>query len=129
MMLTNNLVYLQIAGIFGWAETPAAFQVVTRAIQWKLCFRLQSSTIIYVDDIIGVGMLPDIESDLRLTRETCFSLLGPTAVADDKTEVGRRLDVIEYVVDLDSQRVLIARKNYLNTLHGFSSIDTHGKWG
>ena len=62
----------------------------------------------YVDDIIGVGMLPDIESDLRLIRETCISLLGQTAVVDEKTEVGRRLDIIGYVVDLDSQRVLIA---------------------
>ena len=33
MLLTGNIVYLQIAGIFGWAGTPAAFQVVTRAIQ------------------------------------------------------------------------------------------------
>ena len=32
MLLTGDLVYLQIAGIFGWAGTPAAFQVVTRAI-------------------------------------------------------------------------------------------------
>ena len=29
MLLTDNLVYLQIAGIFGWSGTPAAFQVVT----------------------------------------------------------------------------------------------------
>ena len=32
MMLTDNIVYFQIAGIFGWAGTPAAFQVVKRAI-------------------------------------------------------------------------------------------------
>ena len=32
MLLTGDLVYLQIAGTFGWAGTPAAFQVVTRAI-------------------------------------------------------------------------------------------------
>jgi hypothetical protein len=46
MLLTGDLVYRQIAGIFGWAGTPAAFQVVTRVI----C----SSTLMYVDDIIGV---------------------------------------------------------------------------
>ena len=123
MMLTDNIVYFQIAGIFGWAGTPAAFQVVTRAIQWELRHRLRSSTTMYVDDILGVCMLKDLESDLILTRETCTDLLGPTAVADDKTETGRRLDVIGYIVDLDLQRVLIARKNYLNTLHGFASIN------
>ena len=129
MLLTGNLVYFQIAGIFGWAGTPAAFQVVTRAIQWELRHRLSSSTIMYVDDIIGVGMLSDIETDLALTRDTCTGLLGPTAVADDKTEVGRRLDVIGYVVDLDIQRVLIARKNFLNTLHGFVNVNVYGTMG
>lgn len=123
MLLTGNLVYFQIAGIFGWAGTPAAFQVVTRAIQWELKHCLQSSTIMYLDDIIGVGMACNVVEDLRRTRDVCTSLLGATAVADDKTEVERRVDVIGYVIDLDIQRVLIARKNYLNALNGFISVD------
>ena len=126
MMLTDSTVYLQIAGIFGWAGTPAAFQVVTRAIKWELQHRLRSSTIMYVDDIIGVCMAQDLVSDLALARETCVSLLGPTAVADDKTETGRRLDVIGYVVDLDTQRVLISRKNFLTTLNGFATVNLDG---
>ena len=36
MLLTGDLVYFQIAGIFGWAGTPAAFQVATMAISWEL---------------------------------------------------------------------------------------------
>ena len=47
MMLTDETVSFQIVGIFGWTGTPAAFQVVTRAIQWELRHRLQSSTIMY----------------------------------------------------------------------------------
>ena len=126
MMLTDSTVYFQIAGIFGWAGTPAAFQVVTRAIQWELKHRLESATIMYVDDIVGVCMLKDLESDLSLTRDTCTNLLGPTAVADDKTETGRRLDVIGYVVDLDLERVLIAKKNHLNALYGFVTVNLAG---
>ena len=124
MMLTDDLVYLQIAGIFGWSGTPACFQVVTRAISWELRHRLASTSIMYVDDIIGVGLARDIESDLVITRNVCTSLLGPTAVADDKTEVGRRVDVIGYTIDLDLQRVLIARKNHLTAVHGFFSAPT-----
>lgn len=52
MLLTNNLVYFQIAGIFGWSGTPAAFQVVTRAITWELRHTLKSHTLMYVDDIV-----------------------------------------------------------------------------
>ena len=103
MLLTDNLVYFQIAGIFGWAGTPAAFQVVTRAVQWELRHCLQSSTMMYVDDIIGIGMVTYIEDDLKLTQEVCTNLLGPNAVADEKTEVARRIDVIGYIVDLDTQ--------------------------
>jgi hypothetical protein len=35
MLLAEDLVYLHIAGIFGWAGTPAVFQVVTRAMNWE----------------------------------------------------------------------------------------------
>ena len=124
MMLTDDLVYLQIAGIFGWSGTPACFQVVTRAISYELQHRLASASIMYVDDIIGVGLARDIENDLLITRNVCTSLLGPTAVADDKTEVGRRVDVIGYTIDLTLQRVLIARKNHLTAVHGFFSVPT-----
>lgn len=124
MLLTDDLVYLQIAGIFGWSGTPACFQVVTRAISFELRNRLASASIMYVDDIIGVGLAKDIEEDLAITRAICTNLLGPTAVADDKTEVGRRLDVIGYTIDLDTQRVVIARKNHLTAVHGFYSVAT-----
>ena len=128
-LLTGNLVYLQTAVIFGCAGTPAAFQIVTRAIQWELRHRSHSATIMYIDDIIGVGKLFYIEFDLAITRDTCISLLSPIAVADDKTEVGRRIDVTGYVIDLDTQRVVIAMKKFLNTLHGFVSCNAHETMG
>jgi hypothetical protein len=123
MLLTGDLVYLQIAGIFGWAGTPAAFQVVTRAITWELRHALRSSTLMYVDDIIGVCFAEDVDQDLARTRDICTSLLGSGAVADDKTETGTRLDIIGYTVDLVTRRVSIARKNFLTALHGFVGTD------
>ena len=124
ILLTDDLVYLQLAGIFGWSRTPAAFKVVTRAIAWELRSRLQSHTVIYVNDIIGIGFAKDITADLALTRHIRTALLGSGAVADDKTEVSRRQDVIGYVIDLDTGRVLISKKNFLKALHGFLSADT-----
>ena len=53
----------------------------------------------YVDDIIGVGFAKYIEADLVKTRHICTDLLGSTAVADEKTEVGVRMDVIDYRPD------------------------------
>ena len=123
MLLTNELLYLQLAGIFGWAGTPAAFQVVTRAILWEARCRLKSRTVMYVDDIVGVCFAGQVESDMAVTRRICTDLLGPEAVADDKSESSTRLDVIGYTIDLTKERVLIARKNFLTALHGFMSTD------
>lgn len=47
MELTGDLIYLQICGIFGWSSTPAAFQVVTRALKWEFKSCLKSLTEMY----------------------------------------------------------------------------------
>ena len=60
---------------------------------------------------------------MATARRICTDLLGPTAVADDKSESGIRLDVIGYTIDSAKKRVLIARKNFLTALHGFMSTD------
>jgi hypothetical protein len=125
MMLTDDTVYFQTAGIFGWAGTPAAFQVVTRAIKFELSNALHSSILMYVDDIVGVGLASRVEQDLALTRRICTDLLGPTAIADDKTEIGSRIDIIGYTVDLATRRVMIAEKNFLTAFNGFASVQTH----
>jgi hypothetical protein len=95
-LLTDDLVYLQPVGVFGWDGTPAAFQVVTRAISWELRHALKSHTLMYVDDVIGVCFVDDVVTDLAMTRDICTSLLGTGSVADDKTEYGRKLEVIGY---------------------------------
>ena len=123
MELTDDLVYIQFAGIFGWSSTPAAFHVITRAISWELRHLLVSFILMYVDDIIGICFLRDIASELAKAQQVCTDLLGPNAVATEKTEFGTRIEVIGYVVDLARMRVSISDKNFLNTIYGFLSVD------
>ena len=78
MLLTDDLVYCQLAGIFGWAGTPAAFQVVTRAISWELDHSLRSRTVMYADDIIGVCFAEDVDADLAKNRAYSGLELWPT---------------------------------------------------
>ena len=81
----------------------------------------------YVDDVIGVCFESDLTSDMALAKDICTSLLGPNAVADEKSETGRRLEVIGYTIDLTLKLVSIARKNFLTAVHGFMAIDLDGR--
>lgn len=94
MEVTGDLIYLQLCSIFGWSCTPAAFQVVTRALKWEITKALKSYTEMYVDDIIGVCCKTDLVSDMDRAKTICTSLLGPGAAADEKSETGTRLEVI-----------------------------------
>ena len=88
--------------------------------------QLKGKVQIYVDDIMGVCRRKDLLNDMDTARSICTSLLGPNTVADDKSKSGRRLDLIGYVVDLDTRSLSIARKNFLNTVYSFYTIDTEG---
>jgi hypothetical protein len=50
----------------------------------------------YVDDIVGVCFEADLKGDLARTREICVDLLGPSSVADDKTEHSAGCDRVHY---------------------------------
>ena len=127
MDISRDRVYIHLCGIFGWTCTPAAFQVVSRAIQWELKHRLKGDCRMYVDDIIGVYMASDLDSEVRCAKSVCIDLLGPKAIAEDKTETGTRLDVLGYVIDLQLELVSISRKNFLNALYGFFTTDLDPK--
>jgi hypothetical protein len=125
--LSGDKVMFFLCGIFGWTGTPAAFQVVTRAISWELEQVLVGLMLMYVDDMVGVCLRKDVEGELAKARQLCTSLLGDNAVEELKTEVGRRTTVIGYLFDLDSvlERavVSIAPKNVLRAMHGFMVVD------
>ena len=120
----ETVVMVFLCGIFGWTGTPAAFHVVSGALQHELRPRLIGRALIYVDDLMGVCRLRDVVHDMDEADKLCTGLLGPDAVADDKNECSRRLDTIGYTLDLDRMRATIARKNFRNTLYGFFSVDT-----
>jgi hypothetical protein len=112
-----------LCGVFGWTGTPYAFQVCTRAIVYELAQRLHGVAKMYVDDLIGVCLRKDWPSDHDTSHRLITGLFGEGAVAEHKTEHGRRIEAIGYTIDLDTQRVTISRKNFLKTLYGYFAVD------
>jgi hypothetical protein len=115
-----------ICGFFGWTATPAAFQVITRALLFELRRTTKGRVTKYVDDTIGICLRWHLEEEKARANALFTGLLGPKAVAEHKTLAGRRLDTIGYTPDLDKQRLTISQKNFLNTLYGFFSVDVEG---
>ena len=125
--LTDGLIYFHLCGVFGWSCTPAAFQVVTRAIKWELKHKLRGLSTIYVDDLVGVCLRFQLEGELSIAGATILDLLGPFSIAEHKTEFGNRLEIIGWNIDLITRRLSIARKNLLKAIHGFFKIDLEKK--
>jgi hypothetical protein len=120
--LVSGLVLIFLCGIFGWTSTPGYFNVLSRAIVWELRILVAGLLVMYVDDITGCCGLNELTDELATVKGVCEGLLGLGAIEPSKTESGRRLQVIGYIIDLDTQLVTIAEKNVLRAIYGFLSI-------
>jgi hypothetical protein len=125
--LTEDRVMFFLCGIFGWCGTPAAFQVVTRACAHELAAMVWGRILMYVDDILGVCLRKDLDANLAKSKAFLTGLLGPGAVADHKTESGRRLTEIGFDIDLDRQLVEISEGNVAKALVGYLDIAADGR--
>ena len=123
MEMTNDRVMFFLCGIFGWTGTPAAFQVVNRAIMDELEYKIKGKALMYVDDIIIATRKKNVNSDIEATNKVCCSLLGDNAVEHKKTESGRNIVAIGYEFDLDKGLVTLSPRNTYRTLYAFMSVD------
>jgi hypothetical protein len=121
--LTDDMVAVHLAGLFGLGGLPPAFAVITRAIVAKLRTLIVGACDMYVDDTMGVGPADHLLADLTAADETMTALLGPQAVAVDKNEQGRRLEWLGWDVCLDTQTVTLSARNLLKMVHVFFSFD------
>lgn len=110
-LLTDDLVAIHHTGVFGLGGMPFAFQTATRAIQAFLLYALRGKSRMYVDDIIGITLRSFLQADNTTVVSFCRRFLGSQAIAEDKSESGRVLDVIGWRINLDSQTVCLSNKN------------------
>ena len=125
--LDHDRIFFSLVGVFGWTGTPAAFHVVSRVVLYELSKRVKALLLMYTDDIMGVCLYRDLMSNLRIIKEYVNNLLGPGALADAKTEYGRRIVNIGYVIDLNTGFVEISDRNKAKSLVGFLMTGLDGK--
>lgn len=123
MEMTDDKVIIFMCGIFGWTGTPAAFQVVTRALIEEFKHKLEGDVTIYSDDTLVTTLQNYLKSDMQTTEAVCTNLLGPKSIERTKNESGRILTLIGYEIDMDNQLITILERNLQRTLYGFLNID------
>jgi hypothetical protein len=121
--LTEELSVVHFAGTFGASVTPFAFHVVSGALSHEISRVIKGLALIYTDDVIGVTLRKHLASDTALVRGKIDGLLGPGAAERDKSDWGRRLDILGWGIDLDTQQVFVAERNVRRAIAGFLSID------
>ena len=121
--LTNGITALYIAGIFGWTGTPFAFDPVSRSLRYVVRIRIDGGVDVFVDDLMGCSHKDKVENDMAITADCITRLLGPKAVAEDKSETGRIVIFIGWEINLELRVLGIARKNILKAIHGFFKVD------
>ena len=128
--LEGNVTMVFLCGTFGYTGMPGAFQVITRALKFELSKRCAGEQDMYVDDVMGAAVREAVDDDIAIVGEVSRGLLGPTAIADDKTErtnaAQRRMDALGYTINLgdglESARVTISRRNRLKAAYGFFAV-------
>jgi hypothetical protein len=122
--MTFGLVLFLLCGVFGWTGTPFAFHVITTAVTHEVRRRIYGDAEMFVDDLMGVSTRQRVLRDVAIVIEICEALLGPEAVAKDKTLIGRILEMIGWIIDLDRCRVYVAQRNVLKAIHGFFAVES-----
>eukprot|EP01041_Mallomonas_annulata_P010888 gene10888-biopygen5275 len=117
--IDENLLFFFLTGVFGWTGTPAAFQVITRVLQFELRRWLKGAVTMYVDDILGICRKSDLDAEIALACELIKGLLGQNALAMEKYEAGSRLTFIGYDWDLAALNVYVSHKCLLKAVYAF----------
>lgn len=122
--LAAGLTVLHLVGQFGWTGTPHAWGVVMRILLTIASEAIGECFLeIFVDDFMGATDIDLVDSEMGKVTAAITGLLGPGAEAPQKNERGRRLDLIGWTVDLDTETVTMSRRNLLKALVAFYSVD------
>jgi hypothetical protein len=125
--LTDDIVVIHLAGLFGWIGMPHAFQVLTRTLQ-ALCRHIISGLCYwYVDDLMAVSLRTLYINDSTLVNSNVQHLLGVGSIAAAKSQHGRILEFVGWEFNLDTRSITLCTRNMNKLVHALFSFDTTAK--
>ena len=101
-MVDEDVLFMMLTGGFGHCVTPMIWSVVGDAIS-----RLASKSAFcplhtFVDDTFGAGLPHHVQATRLAVQSATRNVLGPTAVADDKSLMGPSLEILGFLIDMST---------------------------
>ncbi len=100
-----------MANLDGWA-----FNVVSRTLDVITKDTIEGAGLWYVGDLNACSNRRTYEKDMSRVDVEVRTLVDPSSVATEKDKAGRQLDMIGWLIDLDTQLVPISEKNFAHLL-------------
>jgi hypothetical protein len=75
-LLSDDIVMIHLAGLFGWIGMPHAFQVLTRSLHAMCSHIISGLCHWYVDDLMAVSHIANQQKDSNLVDANVQQLMG-----------------------------------------------------
>jgi len=126
-LLSDDMVMIHLAGLFGWIGMPHAFQVLTRSLQAMCSHIISGLCHWYVDDLMAVSHVASQQHDSDVVDVNVQQLLGEGSIAKNKSFSARQLEFLGWIFDLDTQTITLCDRNLHKLIHALFSFTTNSK--
>lgn len=102
MRITVNIIFIHLAGSFGWTGAPMAWSIIGSAML-RICVLNFSHVIdlfLICDDFVGFGLQSDTLTVSAFVRNLILEVCGPDSVSLDKSVHSQQAEVIGWYLDL-----------------------------
>ena len=117
---------LPTAGVFGLSSMPFGFEVGTEVVRESMRLTMRGFTDVYVDDSMGATGRDFVQQEIKKAGDAITAIYGPGTVAEHKTEFGRQLVLLGWLIDCDSRTVTMSEKNALKAMSIVLGADLEG---
>lgn len=105
MRITASIVFIHLAGSFGWTGAPMAWSIIGMAML-RIVIKHFSPNILSIflicDDFVGFGRPHNCIVAAEFVRTLIYGVCGPNSVSLEKSVMGQQVEVIGYLIDLAS---------------------------
>lgn len=102
MRITATIIFIHLAGSFGWTGAPMAWSIIGSAML-RICigvFAAIMDLFLICDDFVGFGLKDDSTAAASFIRDLIVDVCGPDSVSLEKSVQSQQAEVIGWFLNL-----------------------------